>query len=273
MSMDLMILAADARYAAEAQDAGIDRIFYDLEYINKHERQRGMNTVISNNNIENIPGVKKVLNAAKLLVRTNPVNENISHEIERVIEYGADIVMLPMAVDHLDVEKYVGYVDQKAKVSIMIETAQALTRIDSILDVDGIDEVFIGLNDLHIGLDLEFMFEVLSGGLIDYLGGKCLKKGIPFGFGGIARIGDGLLKSDWILGEHYRLGSTAVILSRAFKGDVGKTDNRKPDLKAEVEKLRNKEYQISLWPPEEYELNRKRVQKTVMEIVCAQNGR
>lgn len=268
MSMELMILASDAAYASEAQKAGIDRIFYDLEYINKHERQRGMNTVISNNNIENIPKVKEVLNASKLLVRTNPINENISYEIEKVIDYGADIVMLPMVVDYLDVEKYVRCVDQRAKVSIMIETAQALTRVDSILDVDGVDEVFIGLNDLHIGLDLDFMFEVLSGGLVEYLGGKCVKKGIPFGFGGIARIGDGMLKADWILGEHYRLGSSAVILSRAFKGEIGETDGCSIDMKAEVDKLRAKASEIEQWRPDQYEANRTRIQKTVMKIVC-----
>lgn len=43
---------------------------------------------------------------------------------------------------------------------------------------------------------------------------------IPFGFGGIARIGEGDLPSDYILGEHVRLGSTSVILSRTFKGMV-----------------------------------------------------
>ena len=66
-----MILAADPKSAAEAQHAGIERVFYDLEYINKSERQRGRNTVISNNNIDDIPAVRKVLTTSQLLVRTN----------------------------------------------------------------------------------------------------------------------------------------------------------------------------------------------------------
>ena len=49
---------------------------------------------------------------------------------------------------------------------------------DKILEVDGIDEIYIGLNDLHIGLGLDFMFETLSGGLIDYMAEKIKAKGI-----------------------------------------------------------------------------------------------
>ena len=39
-----------------------------------------------------------------------------------------------------------------------------------------------------------------------------------FGFGGIARLGEGLLPGRDVLAEHLRLGSQAVILSRTFHG-------------------------------------------------------
>ena len=45
---------------------------------------------------------------------------------------------------------------------------------------------------------------------------KCKAKGIPYGFGGIARIGEGTLPAESIVMEHYRLGSSRVILSRSF---------------------------------------------------------
>ena len=47
----------------------------------------------------------------------------------------------------------------------------------------------------------------------------CLKfklKGVPYGFGGIAAIGTGTLPAETVLKEHYRLGSSSVILSRSF---------------------------------------------------------
>lgn len=268
MNLKLMILTADATFAVEAQHAGIDRIFFDLEYINKVERQRGRNTVISNNCIDDIPKVKAALTTSELLVRTNPIHAYSKDEIEKVISYGADILMLPMALDHHDVEKYVKMVDGRAKVCIMIETAQALARIDKILAVSGVDEIFIGLNDLHISLGLTFMFETLSGGLVEYLASKCNNAGIPFGFGGIARIGEGDLPSDYILGEHVRLGSTSVILSRTFKGVVGVDKNaHQINLGDEVEKVRRRLEDIDKWDENLYEENRIRIVQAVDKIV------
>ena len=40
--------------------------------------------------------------------------------------------------------------------------------------------------------------------------------GLRFGFGGVARVNEGLLPGQDVLAEHLRLGSQAVILSRTF---------------------------------------------------------
>lgn len=266
--MKLMILAADPKSAIEAQNAGVDRIFFDLEWIGKNERQHGRNTVKSNNNIEDIPSVKAVLDKSELLVRTNPIHAYSKTEIDKAIEYGADVLMLPMVMDQHDVEQYVEMIAGRTKVCIMIETAAAMARLDKILAVPGVDELFIGLNDLHISMGLTFMFELLSGGLVEYIADKCNKVGIPFGFGGIARIGEGDLPSDYILGEHVRLGSTSVILSRTFKGVVGVDKNaRSIDLGEEVSKVRNRLSDISLWNDNEYVENIGRISESVDKIV------
>jgi hypothetical protein len=60
------------------------------------------------------------------------------------------------------------------------------------------------------------MFELLSDGTIEELSKKFKAAGIPFGFGGIASLGRGILPSEYVVREHYRLGSTATILSRSF---------------------------------------------------------
>ena len=266
--MNLMILAADPQAAIEAQNAGVDRIFYDLEWIGKAERQHGRNTVKSNNNIDNIPAVRKVLNKSELLVRTNPIHAYSKEEVEKAIAYGADVLMLPMVMDHHDVEQYVEMVAGRAKVCIMIETAAAMARLDKILAVPGVDELFIDLNDLHISMGLTFMFELLSDGLVEYIAQKCNKVGMPFGFGGIARIGEGDLPSDNILGEHVRLGSTSVILSRTFKGVVGVDKNaRKIDLSEEVQKVRNRMDDINQWTVEQHVENRKKIADAVDFVV------
>lgn len=271
MDFNLMILAADPKSAVDAQRAGIDRIFFDLEYINKAERQRGRNTVISNNDIEDIPAVRKVLTTSKLLVRTNPIHAYTKDEVEKAIAYGADVLMLPMVLSPSDVQQYVGYVKGRAKVCAMVETAQSLARIDEILSVDGVDEIFIGLNDLHISMGLSFMFELLSGGLVEYAANKCKQKNMPFGFGGIARIGDGTLSAERILAEHVRLGSSSVILSRTFKGEVGDKAGAKVDLAEEVGKVRHSLDIIRQWNDTQFEENRISVVNAVRKIVGGQS--
>lgn len=263
-----MILAADPKSAIEAQNAGIDRIFYDLEWIGKSERQHGRNTVKSNNSIDGIPAIRAILNKSELLVRTNPIHAYSKVEIDKAIEYGADVLMLPMVMDQHDVEQYVSMIAGRAKVCIMIETAAAMARLDKILAVPGVDEVFIGLNDLHISMGLTFMFELLSDGLVEYIANKCNKAGMPFGFGGIARIGEGDLPADNILGEHVRLGSTSVILSRTFKGVVGVDKNARPiNLGEEVSKVRNRLLDISLWEQDRFINNINEISEAVDKVV------
>ncbi|RHR43393.1 aldolase [Parabacteroides sp. AF18-52] len=266
MGFNLMILAADPDSAVKAQSAGIDRIFYDLEYINKMERQHGRNTVISHNNIDDIPAVRNVLITSKLLVRTNPIHAYSRVEIDKVISYGADILMLPMVLDQHDAEAYVEMVAGRAKVCIMIETAQALARIDKILAVPGVDEIFIGLNDLHISMGLTFMFELLSDGLVEYVANKCNAANMPFGFGGIARIGEGMLPCDYILGEHVRLCSQSVILSRSFKGDVGGA-LKKIRLDIEVNKVRARLQEIHSWTEAQFIENTSKVVEGVDLVI------
>lgn len=264
----LMILCDDPKSAIEAQNAGIDRVFYDLEYIGKAERQHGRNTVKSNNSIDDIPAIRKVVTTSELLVRTNPIHAYSQAEIDKAIMYGADVLMLPMVMDHHDVEQYVAMVGGRAKVCIMIETAAAMARLDKILAVKGVDEIFVGLNDLHITMGLTFMFELLSGGLVEYIAEKCNKAGIPFGFGGIARIGEGDLPSDYILGEHVRLGSQSVILSRTFKGLVGVDANAHAiNLKEEVDKVREKMMQIRQWNSDDYKENIEKINLAVDKVL------
>ena len=91
-----------------------------------------------------------------------------------------------------------------------------MEHIDEILALPGIDEVHIGLNDLSLGYGMPFMFQLLADGTVERLCFKLRQKGIPYGFGGIASLGNGMLPSEYIIKEHYRLGSGCVILSRSF---------------------------------------------------------
>ena len=266
--LKLMILCNDSDSAINAQAAGVDRIFYDMEFIGKAERQHGRNTVKSDNKLDGIPPIRAILDKSELLVRTNPIHAYTKLEVDKSIEYGADILMLPMVIDQHDVEQYVSYVNGRAKVCIMIETASALVRLDKIINTPGVDEIFVGLNDLHISMGLTFMFELLSGGIVEYIANKCNSLDMPFGFGGIARIGEGDLPSDNILGEHVRLGSTSVILSRTFKGIIGVDSNAHPiNLKDEVDKVRTRLLEIDNWNMEQHRENCIAINRAVDKVV------
>ena len=128
--------------------------------------------------------------------------------------------MLPYFKTVEEVKVFVDLVGGRAKIMPLVETAEAVALIDDILEIDGIDEIFIGLNDLSISYGMSFMFELLSNGVVESLCEKFKAKGIPYGFGGIASLGKGLLNSEMVIKEHYRLGSTGAILSRSFCNSV-----------------------------------------------------
>lgn len=266
--MKLMLLTGNVDFALKAEECSVDRIFLDLEYINKADRQKGRNTFITSNAVEDILPLRKAISKAELLVRVNPINPLSKKEIDFVCDAGADMVMLPMVYDAEDVKEFISLVDGRAKTVPMIETVQALSRIEDILEVDGIDELYIGLNDLHIGLGVDFMFEIVSGGLLDYMANKIRDAHIPFGFGGIAKIGEGLLPAEKILAEHFRVGSSSVILSRMFRNET-ECEGRPPlDLKKEIAKIRKEEEKIAKWTAEDFAKNQEAVKRIVKEIVA-----
>ena len=222
MALKLMYITNRPEIAQIAESAGVDRIFVDMEYIGKSQRQGGMDTVQSHHTVEDVATVKNAITTAELIVRVNPIHGETQEfcsseeDINDVIANGADIIMLPYFKTAAEVREFVRLVDGRARTLPLVETVEAVNDVDEILDIDGIDEIFVGLNDLSLGYGKKFMFELLSDGTVEYLCNKFKKKGIPYGFGGIASLGKGLIPSECIIKEHYRLGSTCSILSRSF---------------------------------------------------------
>lgn len=222
MALKLMYITNRVDVAQIAEAAGVDRIFVDLEYIGKSERQRGMDTVQNHHTAKDVSVMRQALEHAELLVRVNPIHEETldysssKEEIDSVIHAGADIVMLPYFKTTDEVKKFIRLVDGRAKTILLFETPESIENIDEILNLSGIDEAFVGLNDLSLGYRKKFMFEILTDGTVERICLKFKQKAIPYGFGGIAALGKGMLPSEYIIREHYKLGSTCVILSRSF---------------------------------------------------------
>ncbi len=222
MPLKLMYITNQPEVAKIAEVAGVDRIFVDMEYIGKADRQGGMDTVQSKHTVEDVQRIRESIHSSELLVRVNPIHGatqdycSSKDEIDEVISRGADILMLPFFKKVEEVREFVKLVGGRAKTIPLVETPEAVENIDEIIKINGIDEIFIGLNDLSLGYNKKFMFELLVDGTVENLCCKFRQKNIPFGFGGIASIGKGLLPSEYVIREHYRLGSTCSILSRSF---------------------------------------------------------
>ena len=230
MALKLMYITNRPDVAQIAETAGVDRIFVDLEYIGKSNRQGGMDTVQSRHSLDDVKRISESISSAELLVRVNPIHDETEkyasseQEICTAIENGADIIMLPYFKCTDEVKRCISAVDNRAKTMLLLETPEAVELIDEILLIDGIDFIHIGLNDLSLGYGMKFMFELLADGTVEKLCTKIQEKKIPYGFGGIASIGKGDIPAEMIIQEHYRLGSTCAILSRSFC-NVDKIDN------------------------------------------------
>ncbi len=237
--LNLMYITNRPEIAQIAEENGVDWIFVDMEFIGKDNRQGGLDTVQNHHTIEDVRNIKNAVKKAKVLVRVNPIHKAMLHvdgtiaymdsktEVESAIEAGADILMLPFFHSVEEVKEFVylvqnannqmeRYGNNRAQACLLLETPEAAILLDEILNVPGIDMIHIGLNDLHLAMGMKFMFQLLTDGIVEQLTKKIKAKGIPFGFGGIASLHGGALPGSYVLKEHYRLGSSMVIVGRSF---------------------------------------------------------
>jgi len=247
--LKLMFITPNPAVALAAMQEGVDRVFIDLETIGKAARQGGLDTVQSRHSAADVAAVKVVmLPGHELLVRSNPLHEGSPAELDAIVEAGADVVMLPYFQRAVQVREFVSLLGGRSKACLLIESKEAVENLDEILAVTGVDEYFVGLNDLHLDFGLNFMFEPLVNGLLDGIVQKLKATGKPYGFGGIARVGEGMVPGEKVMMEHYRLGSTCVIVSRTFCriDDVPDIPKIKRVFKEEIAKLRNFEKSIAI---------------------------
>lgn len=273
--MKLMYITNDPRVACIAVDAGVDRIFIDMEVLGKAERQGHVDSVKSHHVSEDIRRVRAAIgDRAEILARVNPRNPNTQTEVDAAIANGADMVMLPMWKTACDVQAFLTCVGGRAKTIPLLETREAAEALPEALHLCNVDEWFIGLNDLHLSYGRKFMFELLADGTVDNLCEQISSSGVAYGFGGVARPGTGALPAEYILGEHYRLGSQSVILSRSFCDTTKVTDYEEIEriFREGVADIRRFEAECAAWTEEQLEENHKKVGVCVQRILAAKEN-
>ena len=270
MNLKLLYITNSPEVAKIAEAAGVDRVFIDLETLGKHERQFGRDTVKSAHDIADIAKVKAVLKTAEILVRVNPINKASKEEIDAVVAAGADLIMLPMITTLEQVATFVGLVDNRCQMIMLIETAESVDFLEKIIKMAPEAEYFIGLNDLHLAYGQAFMFEPLADGTVARIIDVLRLGGITeYGFGGVARVGEeAILSAEKIITEHYRLNSKMVILSRSFCNalDIKDLDEIRTRMESGVKNIRAFEATLAEFTPAQFEENRCAVIEAVGDI-------
>lgn len=260
--LELIQITNDPAFARRCDALGGFRLFVDLERLGKAQRQAGRNTFISEHQLEDVARIREVLVRSALMVRVNPLHEGTPQEVDAVLARGADCLMLPMFHSPEEVLAFARIVAGRVPVVALLETAQALRCVEDWAGTPGLREIYVGLNDLHLSLGCRFMFEPLADGGVDRAARAARAHGLRFGFGGIARIEEGLLPGRDVLAEHLRLGSGAVILSRTFHRET------EMDFEREVAALRQAEGELAARTPAQQHADAARIAQRIRAIAA-----
>ncbi|MCS5515982.1 hypothetical protein NWF32_15060 [Pseudomonas qingdaonensis] len=273
--MKLLMITNCPQMAGFAVENGVDRIFVDTEITGKEARQGHLNTVISKHTLDDVRRVRPAVPSGRLFVRINPVHEGSQAEIDQAIDAGADILMLPMFRGLTKFARSLRRYGAGCAAVCWSRQWVLLQHWQNVCGVQGVDEVHIGLNDLHLEQGLDFMFELVANGTVDGLAAVLRDAGLPFGIGGLARVGDGMLSAELLVAEHARLGSSAAILSRAFHRNASSVEQIRAemDFAGEVQKLRDVYEHYRCAAPEQLQAAHASVQTGVQAIVAAIRAR
>ena len=267
--MKLMMIVNDPQIARYVAEHGVDRIFVDIESLGKSERQGHRDTWLSRHTMNDVSLVRESIGSSTLLVRLNPWYEGSAAEIEEAIARGADMLMLPMFRTLEEVVSFARLVRERVPVVPLAETAEAMAILSQVAHAPGITEMYIGLNDLHLSLGLRFMFEPLVNGVLDRAAGELCAARMPFGFGGLARVGEGMLPAERIVAEHIRLGSSCAILSRTFHRQASSLSTMLAEMNfpLEIQRIRDAVAEAERAEVTLLEQNRREVKQLIESIV------
>ena len=76
--LNLMYITKRPEIAQIAEEAGVDWIFVDMEFIGKTVGKEGLDTVQNHHTVEDVANVKAAVQKAKILVRVNPIHEALA---------------------------------------------------------------------------------------------------------------------------------------------------------------------------------------------------
>lgn len=248
--------------------AGIEP-FVDLEVMGKAERQGHLPSWKSKHTLADVTTIREAVPDAHLIVRINPLHDGSQTEITEAIARGADSIMLPMFHKLETLARFLDLLKGQALSLPLFETAASVIAIPEIIAELDIKRLHIGLNDLHLDLKKDFLFQPLAEGYLEVPAQALRENNIEFGIGGIARAREGIVSPEYLLGEHVRLGSSAAILSQTFHRNASTLEQLQceMDFPSELVKLREIYAQFKQATSTELEQNRIETQNRIQDVV------
>lgn len=214
--MNLLLFHRDLDTSLACLDAGVDGVVIDLETRGKAERQSGFDTEINAHSISTLASLRARTEQRLLCRLSCPEPELI--EISRVIDAGADEVILPMLTSAKQAQDTCEKIGNACKITLMVET-ESMACEASKINALPIARVYVGLNDLQISRNSTSIFAPMQDGLLDRLRQDI---DIPdFGFAGITLPSKGApLRAKHLYNEMMRLGARFTFLRRSFYRDT-----------------------------------------------------
>jgi hypothetical protein len=215
----LTLISREPAWIEAADAARVQRIGIDIERLGKAARQGHVpDARISNHTLDDLRTVASRVRHAAVFARLNRLHEGTKHEVDAAIALGAQSLMLPGFRTANEVARFVDLVAGRAEVLLLLETSTAVARLHDVLRVRGVAEIMVGLNDLHLELQLASPLEVAASDLLRWIADQVRGAGIRFGFGGVAQpqCNDLPVPSDLVLSRFAQVGGRSAWISRSF---------------------------------------------------------
>lgn len=247
----LFFFTTDPIAAQEAQNSGVDSIIVDWENHQKKYRQQDYSTEINHDTPEDVRKLSEQL-SIPVTVRINALYPGTKLEIQKAIDLGARIIMLPMAQNHKEVEEFMNLVDGRAKTIIQIETDNLVDDCENLRSIPW-DFAYIGLNDLMISRKGRNIWDAVLDGTVEHIYQVLENRAV--GFGGVTVINGGYpIPFLDLLKEMVRLDCSLSFLRRSFKKDI-----KNLDMASEIKSIRQAWNEMSKRSQEEIATDQKRL--------------
>jgi citrate lyase beta subunit len=212
----LMAFTDNPDLASVLDAAGVDRIGVDLEVMGKVERQAGASLRLSGHDARSLAALAPRLKTARLLARINPLHDGSAAEIETVLSYGAQVLIVPYFRTADEPFRIAAMVRDRALVLPLVETLSALSTIDAL--ASGFGELYFGLNDLRLSLHYPSFLPVFDYPPFNAAVAQARALGIRSLIAGVGRPDDDQLPiaPQLVYDQLRRLDAGGSLLSRVF---------------------------------------------------------